>query len=162
MKKEPKLTDYIFHPSTLSPNGVNWHHQSIREDIINSETVEDFYKKFGDNLHQGIIDCLNDGSDIEILIDKISELASAFPAININWEKQQIPNSIKNQEDLINWRKEVYWKKNVKYITESILLASNDLYFQEKNKYKDYIKLYNSLTKDEKRDFDKLEELGLF
>ena len=161
MRKQPKLSDYIFHPSTLSKDGISWHNQSIKEDIINSSTAKEFYIQLGDDLYQGIKDCLNDGSSIEILIDKISELASQAPAIDIDFEKQHLPQSIKSQDDLINWRKEKYWKKNVTYITESILLASRTIFEEENKKYNDYIKYYNTLSEDEKKDNDKFEDYVL-
>lgn len=157
MRNEPVLTDFVPVPS-ISDAEI-WHAKALQEDIINIECASKFYDQFGKLLSEGVKEFFKSGKPISDLIEEISELASSMPATD--WESQQKPINITSEKDVLNWRKEVYWRKNVRYITESIISRSKELYDQKKKEYEEYRMWYDTLTDEEKKHQDLLDDFGL-
>lgn len=157
MRIEPVLTDFVPVPS-ISDEEI-WHVKALQEDIINIQSASKFYGQFGKQLSEGVKEYFKSGKPISDLIEEISELASSMPATD--WESQQKPINITSEKDVLNWRKEVYWRKNVRYITESIISRSKELYDQKKKEYEEYRMWYDTLTDEEKKHQDLLDDFGL-
>ncbi|NDA61913.1 MAG: hypothetical protein EBX50_07715 [Chitinophagia bacterium] len=157
MKPAPKISDFVSTPSNLNNN--IWHLQSLREDIINPRIADEFYRNYANQLSEGIKDCLVNGSSLDDLIDRISDMASNCPAID--WENQVKPEEIKTETALIKWRKDTFWTMNVRYISESISAKAVEAYEKANLEYAKYENWYYSLTPDEQRTIDKSEEFGL-
>jgi hypothetical protein len=161
MKKEPKLSDFIPHPISISESRISWHNESIKKDLINNATAEEFYQKFGDDFQNSLKKIIDENTPLDILIEEYSVKAASFPAIDIQYEANQMKNENIKQTDLVKWRIDKFWKPNIKNISEAILKQADSIYHKEKIKYDEYIKYYSSLTDDEKGDNDKFDEYGL-
>jgi hypothetical protein len=157
MKKKPNISDCVPIPSATDE--TIWHRKSLQEDTINNQSADYFYTAFGKELSDGIKDCLETGKSFDDLIERISDLASRSPAID--WEDQQRPENIKIEKDIIEWRKNNYWRINVRNITQSIASRSKFIFDQKKKEYEDYINWYESHSDEEKRNIDQLEDFGL-
>lgn len=161
MKKEPKLADFICHPTKLSENRIMWHNESIKNDIINNETAQIFYKQFGNELYEGVQKYYDNQDSLQEFIEILSEKASVNPAIDIHYEDQQKPIKVITEQQLIQWRKDKFWRKNIENIINLLFAQAHDIYHIQKNKYDEDLKYYNTLSEEEKKDYDKEEDYGL-
>lgn len=161
MKKEPKLSDFISHPLSISESGISWHNESIKKDLINNATAEEFYQKFGYDFQNSLKIMIDENIPLDTLIEEYSNKVSSISAIDIQYEANQMANENVQQTDLVKWRINKFWKPNVKNISEAIIKQAETNYHKEKIKYDEYIKYYSSLTDDEKRDYDKFNDNGL-
>lgn len=161
MKKIPKLSDFISHPLSISESGISWHNESIKKDLINNATAEEFYQKFGNDFQNSLKIMIDENIPLDTLIEEYSNKVSSISAIDIQYEANQMANENVQQTDLVKWRINKFWKPNVKNISEAIIKQAETNYHKEKIKYDEYIKYYSSLTDDEKRDYDKFNDNGL-
>jgi hypothetical protein len=159
MKKEPKLSDFISNPISIPENGISWHIESIKKDLINNSTANEFYQKLGDDFRNSLKKYINENIPLDSLIEEFSNKVSSIPAIDFEDEANQMKNENVRQSDIIKWRIDKFWRPNVKNILEAILKQAETIYRIEKNKYDEYVKYYSKLSDDEKKEDDKQDEL---
>jgi hypothetical protein len=161
MKKEPKLSDFIPRPISKPETGISWHNESLKKDLINNQTADEFYLKFGDDLQNSLKKYIDENIPFDILIEDYSTKAASTPAIDIKYEAIQIEKENIHESDIVKWRIEKFWKHNVKNMIDAFISQAESIYDKEKRKHDEYIKYYSSLTEEEKKEDDNFRDYGL-
>ena len=115
-----------------------------------------------DKSNDSIVQKYYDNQDsLQEFIEILSEKASVNPAIDIYYEDHQKPIEVITEQQLIQWRKDQFWRKNIENIINLLFAQAHDIYHIQKNKYDEDLKYYNTLSEEEKKDYDKEEDYGL-